>query len=258
MIVWLASYPRSGNTFIRLLLHHFFDVATHDLYMPNIAMPDPEERGNIVNLVGYRPYSSIAELDEKRNAAFVKTHELPDDDRPAIYVIRDGRDSITSYAHFILTVEEKCSKDDYDLRFDKTIRKLVTDDERFGGWGKHVCTWTGRPAPTTVVHYSQLQKRPIEVLQRALSHLCLDITVKKKRSRGNFVRFQDLHRLSPELFRKGKSGSFVDEMPNDVEEMFWERYGEVTGKFGYRRRNLVDRLKKFWRKGPRLRPPIVE
>ena len=29
MIVWLASYPRSGNTFFRILLHHLYRLPTY-------------------------------------------------------------------------------------------------------------------------------------------------------------------------------------------------------------------------------------
>lgn len=257
MIVWLASYPRSGNTFIRLLLHHYFDVATHDRYIPKLEMPDPQDKGHIANLVGFRPISSLQELDEEHEPAFVKTHELPDDDRPAIYVVRDGRDSITSYAHFILTIEEKCAREDYKASFVRTIRSIVTDNERYGGWGAHVLAWTQRLAPTAIVHYSELKKRPIETLKRALSQLSIDIAHHKERSPGNFVGFGDLQRMSPELFRKGESGSYADEMPEDVEELFWERYGDVMGKFGYRRRNYWDRIKNFWRQGTSRRAPIA-
>lgn len=249
MIVWLASYPRSGNTFIRLLLHHYFDVATYDRYVPQIEMPDPRERGHLANLVGFQPFSSLKELDEQQDPTFVKTHELPDDERPAIYVIRDGRDSITSYAHFILTVEEKCAREGYKERFERTIESLVTDKDRYGGWGAHVVAWTQRPAPTAIVHYSQLQKRPVATLRRALSQLSLDLMVKREKYRENFVRFGDLQRISSELFRKGESGNYVDEMPGRTEEKFWERYGEVMQRFGYRRRNYWGSIKNFWRPG---------
>ena len=32
MIVWLASYPRSGNTFLRVVLHNVYGVATYVRY----------------------------------------------------------------------------------------------------------------------------------------------------------------------------------------------------------------------------------
>ena len=32
MIVWLASYPRSGNTFLRMVLHFVYGQKTYSLY----------------------------------------------------------------------------------------------------------------------------------------------------------------------------------------------------------------------------------
>jgi hypothetical protein len=32
MIVWLASYPRSGNTFVRTLLHSAFGLESYSLH----------------------------------------------------------------------------------------------------------------------------------------------------------------------------------------------------------------------------------
>ena len=35
MIVWLASYPRSGNTFLRVVLHNVYGVSTYSVYEDN-------------------------------------------------------------------------------------------------------------------------------------------------------------------------------------------------------------------------------
>ena len=32
MIIWIASYPRSGNTLVRTILHRSFGVESHSLY----------------------------------------------------------------------------------------------------------------------------------------------------------------------------------------------------------------------------------
>ena len=50
MIVWLASYPRSGNTFLRLVLHRLFGVPTYSVYEDH----DPVALRVGPELVGYR------------------------------------------------------------------------------------------------------------------------------------------------------------------------------------------------------------
>jgi hypothetical protein len=32
MLVWVASFPRSGNTFLRIVLHRFYGVRTSVIY----------------------------------------------------------------------------------------------------------------------------------------------------------------------------------------------------------------------------------
>ncbi|HMJ91237.1 MAG TPA: hypothetical protein VK530_15560, partial [Candidatus Acidoferrum sp.] len=90
MIVWLASYPRSGNTFFRIVLHHVYNLKTFSVYN------DPElEKIGVAEVVGHE--TMPASLDELRSSSevfFVKTHELPADKDPAIYIVRDGRDAL--------------------------------------------------------------------------------------------------------------------------------------------------------------------
>lgn len=36
--------------------------------------------------------------------------------------------------------------------------------------------------------------------------------------------FEDLHSKWPSFFRKGKRGSWVDEMPDDLHWLFWDHH----------------------------------
>jgi hypothetical protein len=95
MIVWLAAYPRSGNTLVRLLLKRLFGVSTFSLY------DDPADIGadpTVAHELGHRSHGLTNEgfyemASTKPEMYFVKTHDLPRDDAPAIYIIRDGRAS---------------------------------------------------------------------------------------------------------------------------------------------------------------------
>lgn len=232
MIVWLASFPRSGNTFLRLLLHHLYGVHTHDIY---VNLPDPIDRSNtkdLSTLVGYKSYQSLDELAHSDEIAFVKTHELSNDDHAAIYVIRDGRDSLTSYAHFILTNEIKCAPSQYANMYAKTLRKIIYYTDRFGGWSRNVASWTKRTAPTAIVHYEDLVANPIETLKQALAQLNVDL----KPAAGEVtLSFDELKEISPQFFRKGKVGSHKDEMPVHLEALFWKYHGRMMDELGYTR-----------------------
>src|SRR5690349_13748869 len=98
MIIWLASFPRSGNTFLRILLHRLYGVQSSVVYdVDGVA----RRLGD--GAVGYidRP-GSYDEMRANNAVHFVKTHRQRDadiDERDgAISLVRDGRDSLVSWA----------------------------------------------------------------------------------------------------------------------------------------------------------------
>src|ERR1700749_4593844 len=102
MITWLASYPRSGNTFFRILLKNLFGFESHTVYSMANARPEIEaDIPRMIRIIGQPPSEcSIEFLHRDSDNHFVKTHDLPGEDtNPAIVLIRDGRDAVVSYAH---------------------------------------------------------------------------------------------------------------------------------------------------------------
>src|SRR5262245_41654343 len=89
MQLLLASYPRSGNTFFPVILSHRYRLAVRT------GRPAPAGWAK-VGLSG--PGAGGTE------PLFYKTHGLPEPGgpRPAVYLVRDGRDALVSYAHFTL------------------------------------------------------------------------------------------------------------------------------------------------------------
>lgn len=250
MIVWLASYPRSGNTMTRLLMHYMYDVPTYDIYFTS---PSDEflQQDKLANLVGLKPLESMRELVESQDYCFVKTHELPSDDHPAIYIIRDGRDSLISHAHFIMAFSRfkigfvgrifaqfiemvrgaAVDKKESDRRaFLDILRRLVSGHPGYGSWSKHVSAWSSRQAPTAIIRYEDLLVDPIATVQGAVTRLGIKL---QKPKRTEPMSFPSLQKLDSRFFRKGKSGSYKDEMPSDIEELFWKHNGDAMRALGY-------------------------
>ena len=101
MLIWLASYPRSGNTFLRILLNRLYGFTTTTGYDDN----DPVAQQIGPEVVGYEPrLHTLQEIVEQPKITFVKTHRQPHrvecGEQPAIYIVRDGRDAIVSFAHY--------------------------------------------------------------------------------------------------------------------------------------------------------------
>lgn len=60
MIVWLASYPRSGNTFLRVLFRHVFGIETYSVYNDLL---DIGSDGDISAVTGHRPLPERCDFD---------------------------------------------------------------------------------------------------------------------------------------------------------------------------------------------------
>ncbi|MEM6446900.1 MAG: sulfotransferase domain-containing protein [Cyanobacteria bacterium P01_D01_bin.123] len=232
MIVWLASYPRSGNTFFRMLLHYQCGVNTYSVY----ADPDITGMG-AAGAVGHEilpaPIEELAECDE---LYFVKTHERPGkDDYPAIQLIRDGRDSLVSHARYLLKFYWET--DDPIRRFkqfvgfenySRTLRNVILTS----GWSDHLMDWGKRRSrgQTFTLRYEDLVDDPDLWLSRALHSLDLrQLTTDV----GEIPSFEDLQKQWPQFFRKGKVGAWQEEMSPKLQELFWKHHGEAMHAFGY-------------------------
>src|SRR3954464_8946304 len=95
MIVWLASYPRSGNTLLRqvikkcLGLHSFESVGRLKHEYDDRDPTWKEVCGSLQNREDREAFYPRA--TNSAETVLVKTHEPPLDAQKAIYVVRDGR-----------------------------------------------------------------------------------------------------------------------------------------------------------------------
>ena len=187
MFIWLASYPRSGNTFFRALLHTVFSFPTLSVYNET---GEPLDQTVIGNAAIDKPAD---ELLLSKELYFRKTHGLPeeDDDNPAIYLVRDGRDALVSYARFAIHDQEDLTEPMNDGFYLATLQHMITSNDYFGGWSQNVEAWMNRKTPTAVVKFEDLITSPLPTLQRAFTELvgarrCLPKRSNSKPNSNNF------------------------------------------------------------------------
>jgi hypothetical protein len=234
MLVWLASYPRSANTFARLLLQKLYGIPTYSIY-------DEREQGwsGLAPLLEYVPQKALLGwLQADPETHVVKTHDLPGSDMyPAIYLVRDGRDALVSYAHYILSFERPTDSRDYRKAFQRTLKGLIEDQGYFGGWSANVAAWSKRDR-VAVVKFDDLIQDPVRIIEEALSSLAIDVP---RQESTPLPSFADLQVLMPQFFRKGQTGSWRDEMSDDLHNLFWRHHGSVMERMGYERGPAVRR-----------------
>jgi hypothetical protein len=210
MLVWVASYPRSGNTFLRIVMRRLYGVEASVIYdFDGVA----ERLGS--ELVGYveRP-DSIAALRASPQVHFVKTHrrrdaEVDETDR-AICLVRDGRDSLVSWAR------QESEKPGLD--FVREAERMITLTKGAGVWGRNVLSWLRPPAAHRVVlRYEDLIADPAGEVGRVLGALVPEL---RPIAGGEVPTFAELHRVDPGFFRRGQTGSHRTELPEHLRRLF--------------------------------------
>jgi hypothetical protein len=236
MIVWLASYPRSGNTFLRIVLRHVYGVATYSVYEDD----DPVAQRIGTDLVGYRPRPADRTLmADGPDVYFVKTHKRRKADGfPAICLVRDGRDAVVSNARLRASSEPTTGDEQAlfeGLLREEIARSYVEGRPSSGTWGGHVLSWLDNAgAPLAVLRYEDLVVDPRAASGRAVSSLVPDLL---PIADAQIPSFSDLRGIDPEFFRRGMSGSHRDEMPDELHELFWAQPENATAmrRLGYAR-----------------------
>lgn len=151
---WLASWPRSGNTLLRTVLHHCFDLKSASAYPADLAGNAALER-HVGHIEQGEPL-----LDEwqRTGLALMKTHELPADDHRAIYVVRDGRAAAVSLWQF--------------YRREIPLADVIAGKHRFGSWQTHLDAWHPETrADTLLLRYEDMVADLPQVLQQLSAFL---------------------------------------------------------------------------------------
>ena len=162
MIIWLASYPKSGNTLLRSILSAYFYSAEGDFKFDNLykisqfpAIPHfmrlgidlDDEKQVFENFINAQNLIN----EESKKAKFFKTHSKLckmygsdftnlNNTLGAIYIIRDPRNVVTSFAHhYNLTIDQATEalldEKRFMLKTDKTASVLL------GSWSSNYESW---------------------------------------------------------------------------------------------------------------------
>jgi len=235
MIVWLASYPRSGNTLLRMLLKRAFGIPSFSLYDEKPG-PDHDAGIHVVGReIGARHHGLAAKrfhelASAKKRTYFVKTHDAPWDEAPAIYVVRDGRAATVSYFHY-LRLFDIPPVSIADVVLGRVLEPLAVDEQYrkpFLSWSEHFEAWRreGR-ARALVLKYEDLTGNPAGAIRQIADFLNLEPTAEFTND------FEGLQRLWPEFFRKGSNDDAIKELQGEALELFWIMHGHLMDQLGY-------------------------
>lgn len=228
MIVWLASYPRSGNTLLRTVLKQTMGLDSLPertewaRYLAQGITQDPAS-----NYYGEVPpeepwESFYPRARDSSELHLIKTHEAPFDDAPAIYVVRDGRKASLSYYHFHRS---------YLAELERTLLQIVVGDDYYGDWTSHYHAWTNRGAgaPIFIVRYEELHEATPDLTQKIASFMKLDIA-----PAGWANPFEKVQQINPHSFREGlKQWMNPPEWSDEINWAYSLFHSPLMEKLGY-------------------------
>ena len=171
-ITWLASYPRSGNTYLRTILFNCFGIKTASIY-PN----DLGGNKTLENFVGHIEHNQNKTITfQKGSIPIIKTHKLNQDENRSIYIIRDGRAASVSLWNF------------YGKKI--PIKDIILGNHSFGTWKDHLISWNPLKRPNTLlIKYEDILCNFEYVLNSIETFLEIKVLSKKLPSRDNIATF---------------------------------------------------------------------
>lgn len=222
-MVWLASYPKSGNTWVRIFLSNLFSDSSNPVHINDLK--ETIISSNRIVIDGYlgmhsseltaeetdnlRPQVFKRFSEEKEGAIYVKTHEawtrnslgdpiFPEEiTKGVLYIIRNPLDIAISYSyHNNESIDRTISTLNNDLSrlCEQKDRLFLQTQQVITSWSKHVSSWTVESKlPVHVIRYEDMLDHPLISFKDAIEFLDLrykDSDILKAISNSAFDRLK--------------------------------------------------------------------
>jgi len=270
-IVWLASYPKSGNTWLRLfLLNYLFNPETpapinqaHRIGSGDaVSMLYRKISKKPVNLkdvdvsLSLRSHVIKAHASNGADVNFMKTHNsnlrvrgrhlVPKEfTKSAIYVIRNPLDMLVSFAHHYNSdaaeIAEAINSPSHVIEPDDSVVHQF-----IGNWSEHVMSWTkAKNFKTHVIRYEDMHGTPDDAFGNALKFIGAPSEPERLKKAIRFSNFDESKKQERQVgfaersvhgkdfFRSGKLGEGLEVLPKAIVDKVIADHGPVMREFGY-------------------------
>ena len=270
-IVWLASYPKSGNTWLRAFLHNLMTDAEQPVDINKMAAltqgdsqaqwyaefdDRPPPALSAEDLARLRPKVHAHIAESSANSVFVKTHNALVEvagsamisrsvTAGVIYVVRNPLDVALSYAdHLGVQVD-----DVLDLMATSGFETPPSEThvpEHHSDWSSHVKSWTRTAHPALhVVRYEDMASRPavafaaiagfigINPARETLLRAVRFSSFKVLRAQEKKKGFVERTPVQKSFFRAGKSGSWRTQLTQAQIRRMLGDHREQMQRFDY-------------------------
>ena len=270
-IIWIASFPKSGNTWMRAFLANYI-LKQKESYPINelgsFSLSDtrprffqeasgiPVEQLSTLDTLKLRHECQRLIAEFKNHDHFVKTHSrygtfkghsLINDrvSKGAIYLVRNPLDLVISYAaHLGIPIDEAIDAMDGSPNF--TVEADSNVVTVMGSWSDHVDSWlTNKSVPRILVRYEDLVEDPTREFNKVLTTLGIGIDQDQFNKAIEFSSFSELAKQesvsgfrerpphAKRFFRQGVSGQWNDLLERSQVKKIVGAHGSVMTKLGY-------------------------
>ena len=270
-IVWLASYPKSGNTWLRAFLANL--IANRPTAVPLTELPryghieaDPELYSRIAGqpstqldfdrLCALRPQVRAAIAAAAPRTVFVKTHSMagvhdgvalltPQVSAGAICVVRNPLDVAVSMSHHFAIDLDAAIEYLGDERTATENNELFVS-EFLGSWSAHVRSWADIEGERIVVlRYEDLLEKPAKAFGKVARLTGLDADrgrVERAIRHANFQSLAGMERRDgfvevpikgKRFFRAGRANQWREALSRDQVTRVIARHREQMARFRY-------------------------
>lgn len=252
-IIWLASYPKSGNTWLRFLLYNYLygEVRKTDDVAKKI--PDIHVHGTVLHA-------------QKPEPIFCKTHLMLSDRHPNlsettgyIYVLRHPRDVMLSNLNYFKMISDagSFSEQQFARKFIANMGVRMWIDKGMGTWQEHASSWLLSPRyPHITLRYESMLQDPHANLRNVLEFLKIPVDKNRLNHAIHLSSFDKMRALEEaemkrgesgvvfsggrktkehglRFMNKGKVGYDLRQLGEDVQQEFNEKFRDALRVFGY-------------------------
>lgn len=229
--IFVASYPRSGSTWSRLIIANiFFNEVTFN----NINDFLPEY------------YSSNESKFLNKKFRIIKAHDYFDHRfKKVVYIVRDPREVLVSSYYFQINMGSIPANYSKRKFFNEFMKGKF--DSNFGSWEENVGSWYGAKSNNIIfTRYEDLIDNPAREIKKICNFLNKRISNTKIKKIINNTSFEKLNRLEKKtplnwkdvkynskgfsFFRAGKKNSwkkFLTKRENEKIKLVWKRYMKI-------------------------------
>jgi hypothetical protein len=243
--IFLVSYPKSGNTWIRFLIG-------------NLLYPEVDITfANVQNIIPDIYLASNRELLQISRPRILKSHEYFDPRyKKVILITRDPRDiTLSAYFHSIKygLITKTTSLEEFSQGFLSNHYHFVRQSNPLGSWGENTGSWLGAMEGKDhnnflLLRYEDFQTDITMQLAKIAKFMnldCLESDINLAVEKSSFKRMRELERIQQDVWpnkytrhniafvREAVSGQGSLKLPQSAIQQIESLWGNTMKKLGY-------------------------